>query len=751
MSIASKLQTIYTGIEDVRDALQDIDPSLGRGTIGTLGDDVRTLMSGGSGYGFKVYGDVRSEEEVEVEDPETGETTTETEYTYTNSLILDSILAAKGDDLNTDVIDGIGELDGDMVNLAGGKVQIPLKGGLKITVDPAKVYVKFRDPLVENIVMTNWGTDGKITLSAVRAITSLSTYFVGTAIETFNEFKWFDGLVYNPGTGANSGDEPYPFRNCTSLKEIKLPRVASLGNGAFCNCSSLTSIVIPDSFTDLGKGYSYSNPYFKNTKIEEIIIPSSVTTTSLDCFSGMPNLKRIVWGDNLPFPRTFTAGTYPYGFLTGCPNLEKIENITTVNSAGCNIRINECPKLDCSNFWQMACQNQKHFNCWSISHWFGNTKFFEASPNGVYTFSGLTADNTDNERPGYLWENATSEGGYVMEFPYWNVNPYVLRAGSRVGKIVFSEDVECVGGQFIYETYAPEVILPCTTPPSITGDDALSMPAVVRIYVPANSLSSYLADAKWSTISNKLRAYKDPSTAAATFCSIPSVAPIPSTYTKVDYISNIDGDTAKNCQISNLGYIWKQYSQIQLDFSHKFIANVSNSNYIFSSVRNHKDFEFTLSSVADDKNPIIYRYTSTNANYPNPMGLTLDQKWYYNSKITGESYGQRSTLKFNYHWTEYHGIAHQVDEVTGDAGVNMTLFRYNNNLGMTSRQVKVYRLCIWEPITGFTDVDDPTQYELVRDYVPVMRNSDGVFGLYERLTDNFYPSTATAFSGPAYE
>jgi hypothetical protein len=81
----------------------------------------------------------------------------------------------------------------------------------------------------------------------------------------------------------------------------------------------------------------------------------------------------------------------------------------------------------------------------------------------------------------------------------------------------------------------------------------------------------------------------------------------------------------------------------------------------------------------------------------------------------------------------------------------MTLFRYNNNLGMTSRQVKVYRLCIWEPITEFTDVDDPTQYELVRDYIPVMRNSDGVFGLYERLTDNFYPSTATAFSGPAYE
>ena len=135
--------------------------------------------------------------------------------------------------------------------------------------------------------MTNWGTDGKITLSAVRAITSLSTYFRGTAIETFNEFKWFDGLNYNPGAGANTENDMYPFSGCTSLREIKLPRVHSLGNGAFCNCSSLTSIIIPDSFTDLGKGYSYSNPYFKNTQIEELVIPASVTETSMDCFSNM--------------------------------------------------------------------------------------------------------------------------------------------------------------------------------------------------------------------------------------------------------------------------------------------------------------------------------------------------------------------------------------------------------------------------------------------------------------------------------
>ena len=60
---------------------------------------------------------------------------------------------------------------------------------------------------------------------------------------------------------------------------------------------------------------------------------------------------------------------------------------------------------------------------------------------------------------------------------------------------------------------------------------------------------------------------------------------------------------------------------------------------------------------------------------------------------------------------------------------------------------------MFEPVSGFTDVDDPNQYEIVRDYIPVMRNSDNKYGLYERLTDTFYPSTIAAaqFSGPTYE
>lgn len=744
MSIATKLQTVYNGVEDIRDALQEIDPSLGRGTISTLGDDVRTLSTG-SGYQFKIYGDVRSEEEVEVEDPETGDTTTETEYTYTKTLILDSVLGAKGEDINTDVIDAIGELSGDMENLAGGKVQIPLNTGVKLIVDASKTYVKFRDPIVENIVLTNWGTGGKITLAQVRAITNLSTYFKGTAIETFNEFKWFDGIT------AKNRDKT--FENCTSLREVKLPRVTGIDQAAFKGCTSLTHITFPDTFTQIGNSYTYGEGFLQGTAIEELVIPNSVTTTSTDSFLNMASLKKVTLGTGFLFPGN--TSEYVNNLFANNANLETIDNFPSTWNPNCTKKclsnwFHNCSKLIFTPNMLSVIQQADNFA--GNSYFFEGTKIYDYAPNATLTFPNITT-NTASKTWNYKFMSDLSEGGYVVEFPNWNTYPFANYIG-RAGKVVFSDSVTVMGRFAQGSDNTPEFILPTVTPPELTYAGDPTACAAARIYVPANSLTAYQIAENWSLFANKIKAYKDPSTAVATFCSIPDVAPIPTDYTKVHYISNINGDGIKNCQISNLGYIPKMYSQILLDFEHEILPNATTQDYaaLLYTSGNPKDFCVKLSSSADDRNPYIYRDTSTNTNYPNPMGLPLGQKWYYNSHITGESYGQRSILKFNYHWTEYHGLAHQVDEATGDGTANLMLLRYGNNLNQ-NRKIKIYRLCMFEPVTGCTDYDDPTQYEIVRDYVPVMRNSDGVYGLYERLTNTFYNSTIAAapFSGPAYE
>ena len=43
------------------------------------------------------------------------------------------------------------------------------------------------------------------------------------------------------------------FNYCSSLKEINIPKVTSIGNYAFAYCSSLTEISIPKAVTSIGK------------------------------------------------------------------------------------------------------------------------------------------------------------------------------------------------------------------------------------------------------------------------------------------------------------------------------------------------------------------------------------------------------------------------------------------------------------------------------------------------------------------
>ncbi len=77
------------------------------------------------------------------------------------------------------------------------------------------------------------------------------------------------------------------FSDCTNLTSITIPNsVTSIGSSAFSNCSSLTSIEIPDSVTSIG-----SHAFNDCSSLTGITIPSSVTSIGWGAFSGCPYLK----------------------------------------------------------------------------------------------------------------------------------------------------------------------------------------------------------------------------------------------------------------------------------------------------------------------------------------------------------------------------------------------------------------------------------------------------------------------------
>ena len=71
------------------------------------------------------------------------------------------------------------------------------------------------------------------------------------------------------------------FSDCSSLTSITIPDgVTSIGWGAFRDCSSLTSIVIPDGVTSIG-----SQAFMGCSSLTSIAIPDSVTSIGDSAFA----------------------------------------------------------------------------------------------------------------------------------------------------------------------------------------------------------------------------------------------------------------------------------------------------------------------------------------------------------------------------------------------------------------------------------------------------------------------------------
>ncbi len=191
-------------------------------------------------------------------------------------------------------------------------------------------YIVFKDPVVEQICVTNWGDGVGITEEQAAAVTGIGTVFKDNKeITSFDEFEKFVNVKSFIVTG-------YTFYGCSNLESITIPEgITDMGVATFWNCKNLKSVKFPKKITRYGEycfagctnltyapfpeGLEYVAGFnesgltghiilpksvkaigsFANTKITHIEIPDSITTINGPNFNSCSQLASVKFPNNL--------------------------------------------------------------------------------------------------------------------------------------------------------------------------------------------------------------------------------------------------------------------------------------------------------------------------------------------------------------------------------------------------------------------------------------------------------------------
>ena len=168
----------------------------------------------------------------------------------------------------------------------------------------------------------------------------------------------------------------FAFYECSSLTSITIPNsVTSIGYSAFKGCSSLTSITIPNSVTYIGE-----SAFNGCSSLTSITIPNSVTEIGYSAFYSCSSLTTI------EIPNSVTSiGKWAF---YSCSSLSSITIPNSVTSIG-NATFEKCSSLDLVTIGNSVTSigDSAFYNCWSLDSVvignsvtsIGNSAFYDCS------------------------------------------------------------------------------------------------------------------------------------------------------------------------------------------------------------------------------------------------------------------------------------------------------------------------------------------------------------------------------------
>lgn len=257
---------------------------------------------------------------------------------------------------------------------------------------------------------------------------------------------------------------------------------------------------------------------------------------------------------------------------------------------------------------------------------------------------------------------------------------------------------------FRYNTSLTGITIYAVTPPTIISsfDNTGSCP----IYVPSGSVSTY--QSSWPSLASRIQAIPEPTPPT------PPTPPSPSGYTEVEYLENVS---------PNLAYINTNFAPNE---NTRVIADLQ---YVTSSLH-------PRAFGCGKWNSVGYIFNAEN-------GITSSGVWKWKFGSNNNDWIPTGVATdFNRHTVEINNGVLYIDNVQ-ITSTTVSTFQLNDNLGFFG---SIYNgtldgTSVGENMFGkfysFKIYDNGT---LIRDFVPMVRNSDSKAGMYDTVNDVFYLS-----------
>ena len=315
-----------------------------------------------------------------------------------------------------------------------------------------------------------------------------------------------------PDSVTTIGDSA--FSNCDSLTSVTIPdSVTTIGGWAFGNCSSLTSVYISDisAWCNISFDDSYSNPlsngcnlYLNNELVTDLTIPDSVTTIGFCAFYNCDSLTSVTIGDSVT-----TIGNSAF---RDCYSLTRVtigDSVTTIGSSA----FEDCTSLTSvtigdsvttiGNYAFNVCISLTSVTIPNSVTTIGNEAF-----SSCYSLKSVTIPDSVTEIGSSAFSGCSSLTSVTIGDSVTMIGSSAFSGCDSLKSVTIPDSVTSIGGAAFYNCNKLKSVYCKPTTPPAGGGNMFNKNALGRkIYVPMWSVGTYESAEGWSDYSYHIEGY----------------------------------------------------------------------------------------------------------------------------------------------------------------------------------------------------------------------------------------------------